>query len=113
MHDDLGAGLSNIRFLSEKVKRESHNTGTQVDAEKLVDNSNDLAQKMNEIIWAMNEQNDTLEALVFYTRAYAMEYCEDNNLACTVRLPDSIPETFVSGEIRRNIFLTEKKVCTT
>ncbi|HYJ38952.1 MAG TPA: triple tyrosine motif-containing protein, partial [Chitinophagaceae bacterium] len=109
MHDDLGAGLSNIRFLSEKVKRESANTGTQFDAEKLVNNSNDLAQKMNEIIWAMNEKNDTLEVLIFYTRAYAMEYCEENKIACKVTLPDSIPEKFVSGEIRRNIFLTVKE----
>ncbi len=109
MHDDLGAGLSNIRFLSEKVKRESGNTDTQFDAEKLVNNSNDLAQKMNEIIWAMNEKNDTLEALIFYTRAYAMEYCEENKISCKTILPDSIPEKFVSGEIRRNIFLTVKE----
>jgi signal transduction histidine kinase len=109
MHDDLGAGLSNIRFLSEKVKRESGNTDTQFDAEKLVNNSNDLAQKMNEIIWAMNEKNDTLEVLIFYTRAYAMEYCEENKIVCNVTLPDSIPEKFVSGEIRRNIFLTIKE----
>jgi len=109
MHDDLGAGLSNIRFLSEKVKRESFNTGTQSDAEKLINNSNDLAQKMNEIIWAMNEKNDTLEALIYYTRAYAMEYCEENNLECKVILPSLIPRKFVSGEIRRNIFLTIKE----
>ena len=109
MHDDLGAGLSNIRFLSEKVKRESFNTSTQSDAEKLIDNSNDLAQKMNEIIWAMNEKNDTLEVLIYYTRAYAMEYCEENNLDCNVILPSSIPGKFVSGEIRRNIFLTIKE----
>jgi signal transduction histidine kinase len=109
MHDDLGAGLTNIRFLSEKVKRESMNTSTQFDAEKLVTNSNDLAQKMNEIIWAMNEQNDTLEVLIFYSRAYAVEYCEENNLACTVTISESIPEKFVSGEIRRHIFLTIKE----
>lgn len=109
MHDDLGAGLSTIRFLSEKVKRDSFNTGTQYDADKIAVNSNDLVQKMNEIIWAMNEKNDTLEDLVFYTRAYAMEYCEDNNLSCNVALPASIPEKFVSGEMRRNVFLTIKE----
>jgi signal transduction histidine kinase len=109
MHDDLGAGLSTIRFLSEKVKRNSFSDVTKGDAEKIVTNSNDLVQKMNEIIWAMNEKNDTLEDLLYYTRSYAAEYCEENNLTCETHLPQNIPSIFVSGEIRRNVFLTVKE----
>ncbi|MBA3674367.1 MAG: hypothetical protein H0W75_05315 [Chitinophagaceae bacterium] len=109
MHDDLGAGLSTLRFLSEKVKRNSFSDVTRKDAGKIVDNSNDLVQKMNEIIWAMNEKNDTLEDLLFYTRAYAVEYCEENNLECEVNIPETIPPHFVSGEVRRNLFLTVKE----
>jgi signal transduction histidine kinase/ligand-binding sensor domain-containing protein len=109
MHDDLGAGLSTIRFLSEKVKRNSFSDVTKNDAEKIVTNSNDLVQKMNEIIWAMNEKNDTLEDLLYYTRSYAVEYCEENNLICETRLPQKITAAVVSGEIRRNVFLTVKE----
>jgi signal transduction histidine kinase len=64
---------------------------------------------MNEIIWAMNEKNDTLEDLLYYTRSYAAEYCEENNLTCKTHLPQNIPSIFVSGEIRRNVFLTVKE----
>jgi signal transduction histidine kinase len=109
MHDDLGAGLSTIRFLREKVKRNSFSDVTKSDAEKIVFNSNELVQKMNEIIWAMNEKNDTLEDLLFYTRSYAVEYCEENEIACEISLPENIPSQFVSGEIRRNVFLTVKE----
>lgn len=109
MHDDLGAGLSTIRFLSEKVKRNSFSDVTREDADKIVVNSNELVEKMNEIIWAMNEKNDSLEDLMFYSRSYAMEYCEENNLECIVFLPDPIPDIFISGEIRRNVFLTIKE----
>ncbi len=109
MHDDLGAGLSTIRFLSEKVKRNTFSDVTKNDAEKIVNNSNDLVQKMNEIIWAMNEKNDTLEDLLFYTRSYAVEYCEENNLTCETHLPEATPLISVSGEIRRNVFLTVKE----
>jgi signal transduction histidine kinase len=109
MHDDLGAGLSTIRFLSEKVKRNSFSEVTREDANKIVINSNDLVQKMNEIIWAMNEKNDTLEDLLFYTRSYAMEYCEENKLECIVHLPEPVPSIWVSGEMRRNVFLTIKE----
>ncbi|MFI5133470.1 MAG: two-component regulator propeller domain-containing protein [Chitinophagales bacterium] len=109
MHDDLGAGLSTLRFLSEKVKRNSFSEVTRQDADKIVTNSNELVQKMNEIIWAMNEKNDTLEHLVFYTRSYAMEYCEENQLDCDIQIPENIPHLFLSGEVRRNIFLTVKE----
>ncbi|MEO7924106.1 MAG: histidine kinase [Chitinophagaceae bacterium] len=109
MHDDLGAGLSTIRFLSEKVKRNNSNEATKMDTDKIVFNSNELMQKMNEIIWAMNEKNDTLEDLLFYARAYAVEYCEENNLRCETHLPETVPSCFISGEIRRNVFLTIKE----
>jgi len=110
MHDDLGAGLSTIRFLSEKVKRNSFSDVTKDDAAKIVSNSDELMQKMNEIIWAMNEKNDTLEDLIYYTRSYAVEYCSGNNLNCDTHLPETIPPVFVSGEIRRNVFLIVKEV---
>ena len=109
MHDDLGAGLSTIRFLSEKVKRNIFSEVTRGDIEKMQTTSNELIDKMNEIIWAMSEKNDSLEDLVLYIRSYSMEYCEENNLDCTIQLPESISPVFVSGEMRRNIFLTVKE----
>ena len=60
-------------------------------------------------IWAMNEKNDTLEDLLFYTRSYATEYCGENGLECETSLPENISKQFVSGEIRRNVFLTVKE----
>jgi signal transduction histidine kinase len=38
-----------------------------------------------------------------------MEYCEENNLYCQVQIPENPPEVFVSGETRRNVFLTVKE----
>jgi signal transduction histidine kinase len=109
MHDDLGAGLSSIRFISEKVKRDSVSNVTKVDIDKILISSTELIDKMNEIVWAMNEKNDSLGDLLFYIRSYAMEYCEENGIQCGFELPDDIPDIFVSGEIRRNVFLTIKE----
>jgi len=109
MHDDLGSGLSSIRFLSEKVRRNTFSDITRTDIDKILASSTELIDKMNEIVWAMNEKNDTLADLLTYIRSYAKEYCEENGLYCEIKLPDYIPDTFVSGEIRRNIFLTIKE----
>ncbi|HVM88856.1 MAG TPA: two-component regulator propeller domain-containing protein [Puia sp.] len=109
MHDDLGAGLSSIRFLSEKVKRNTFSEVTKTDIDKILSSSSELIDKMNEIVWAMNEKNDSLDDLLTYVRSYAKEYCEDNNIVCEIKIPDNIPPVFVSGEMRRNVFLTIKE----
>jgi len=64
---------------------------------------------MGEIVWALNEKNDSLSDLLAYTRAYAMEYLTQNKVECKITSPENIPATFVTGEMRRNIFLTVKE----
>ncbi len=51
----------------------------------------------------------TGKKLSAYTKAYAFEYCEENSLICETQLPETVPDIFVSGEIRRNLFLTVKE----
>ena len=110
MHDDLGAGLSRIKFLSQainnkKITDESIKTGL----EKITAYSDEMTEKMGEIVWALNEQNDTLADLVAYTRSYALEYLTNHNIECRVNTPMQLPGTFITGEIRRNIFLAVKE----
>ena len=61
------------------------------------------------MVVALNEKNDTLNDLLSYTRAYAVEYLEQNGIKCHVEEPDNIPQLNVSGEFRRNIYLTVKE----
>ena len=110
MHDDLGAGLSRIRFLSETIGIKKQKLEPfDDDISKIREYSHEMIDKMGEIVWALNEKNDTLSDLLAYTRAYAVEYLMQNGIACTVQAPDHFPSTFVSGEFRRNIYLTVKE----
>jgi Signal transduction histidine kinase len=110
MHDDLGAGLSRIKFLSEtigikKQKQESF----EEDISKIREYSHEMIDKMGEIVWALNEKNDSLNDLLSYSRSYAMEYFSQNGIKCNVESPDNIPSIFVNGEFRRNVYLTLKE----
>ena len=110
MHDDLGSGLSRIRYLGEMVKLKSDQQENIIpDIEKISVFSDEMVDKMNEIVWALNERNDSLEAIVSYIRSFAVEYLSNNNLACKVNLPDNISPLIVKGETRRNIFLSVKE----
>jgi len=110
MHDDLGAGLSQIKFLSEAIgmKRQKH-LPIEEEVSSIRSFSDEMIDKMGEIVWALNEKNDTLSDLLSYTRAYAVEYLAQNSIICHVEEPDNISQEYVSSEFRRNIYLTVKE----
>ena len=110
MHDDLGAGLSRIKFLSETIGiKKQQQEPIEEDVNKIREYSHEMIDKMGEIVWALNEKNDTLSDLLSYTRAYAVEYLSQHGISCTVEAPEQLPAGFVSGEFRRNVYLTVKE----
>jgi signal transduction histidine kinase/ligand-binding sensor domain-containing protein len=110
MHDDLGAGLSRIKFLSETIgiKKQQH-LPVEEEMGSIRSYSHEMIDKMGEIVWALNEKNDSLSDLLAYVRGYAVQYLSDNHIECRVDAPDQFPALFVSGEFRRNVYLTVKE----
>jgi signal transduction histidine kinase/ligand-binding sensor domain-containing protein len=111
MHDDMGAGLSRIKFLSETIGiKKQHQQPIEEDLGKIREYSHDMIDKMGEIVWALNEKNDSLHDLLSYTRAYAVDYLSQNGIKCTVQIPEHYEDAgFVSGEFRRNVYLSVKE----
>jgi len=110
MHDDLGAGLSRIKFLSETIGlKKQQQQPIEEEITKIREYSHEMIDKMGEIVWALNERNDSLSDLLSYTRSYAMEYLSQNGIACRINMQENPKSAFVSGEFRRNIFLSVKE----
>jgi signal transduction histidine kinase/ligand-binding sensor domain-containing protein len=110
MHDDLGAGLSRIRFLTQSIlNKKINDDAISTELKKITSFSDEMSEKMGEIVWALNEKNDTLADLVAYTRSYAVEYLANHNIECEANTPMNLPGTFITGEMRRNIFLSVKE----
>ncbi|HEX2628348.1 MAG TPA: sensor histidine kinase [Chitinophagaceae bacterium] len=108
MHDELGAGMTAIRLMSE-IARNKMKESTPIEIEKISHSADEVLNKMNAIIWSMNSGNDTLDNLVSYIRSYAIEYFEGTPVDCRVTTPDNIPATEVIGDKRRNVFLCVKE----
>ncbi|HVS97397.1 MAG TPA: two-component regulator propeller domain-containing protein [Puia sp.] len=112
MHDDLGAGLSRIKFLSETIhlKKQMGQPVREEDLGNIGRYANEMIDKMGEIVWALNEKNDSLNDLLSYTRSYAAEYLSESGIPCTLDAPpENGVSRFVSGEFRRNVYLTIKE----
>ncbi|MBK7939086.1 MAG: sensor histidine kinase [Lewinellaceae bacterium] len=105
LHDDFGSGLSKISLLSEVSKKKTPASG---ELDKIADTAKELLLKMSEVVWALNHHNDTLPSLAAYIRRYTSGFFEDSGVRCHFNIPD-LPETPLSGETRRNVFLVIKE----
>jgi len=109
MHDDFGASLSRIKFISEKIKLLTpDDEGLCRDLTKISEYSDEMAEKMNEIVWALNQRYDSCADLVSFCRSYASEYLQDKQLTLNFHC-NKIPDKKLPAEMRRNLFLTMKE----
>ena len=109
LHDDLGSGLSTIRFLSEVAKAQAKDANSKNQLEKISDVSNDLVDNMRQIVWTMNAEENTLENLIQDLKKYVNDYLDTNNLSLQLQVPETFPNRKLSSESRRNIFLVVKE----
>ncbi len=107
MHDDLGAGVTAIRLMSEIAKSKLQDEKFP-EIDKISNSANELLGKMNAIIWTMKSSNDSTESLIAYIRAYATEYFDNTPVECSIQV-QQLAEYELSGEKRRNIFLSFKE----
>jgi signal transduction histidine kinase/ligand-binding sensor domain-containing protein len=109
MHDDFGASITSIRYLTYTNQQNGNGNNPARALEKISLYTAELMEKMSDIIWAMNSQNDNLENMISFIRAYTGEFAENTGIKYAIDLPDEIPETELSGVKRRNIGLAFKE----
>lgn len=107
IHDDIGAGLTQITLLSELGRREPEEAGAQL--ERISDAARDLTRAMDEIVWAVDPQRDTLVSLIDYISAYSEDFLRAAGIRCRMDFPASVPATQIDAELRYNLFLALKE----
>lgn len=106
MHDEIGSKLTKISFMSERAKRELSGQGPVASKlDSIAGTSRELLQTLDEIVWAVNPHNDTLEHLAAYLGQYATEYLQNTAVECELHIPRGLPHHPLSAEARHNLFL--------
>ena len=107
IHDDLGSSLTTISLLTEVLK-------TKVDGKivpevgKISNTSARMVDSLNEIVWALNIQNDTLNSLVAFIRKYARDFLQDTEIKLIFQ--ENVNQDFtLQGNVRRSIYLVVKE----
>jgi signal transduction histidine kinase len=110
LHDDLGSSLTEITMLA------TTSPGGQLPAEDAAERLDTIAGKsrtmvhaLDEIVWAVDPERDTLASVARYLASYAEEYLAGLNISCRVQMPNTFPDQVISGEARHHLFLAVKE----
>lgn len=68
-----------------------------------------LTRSLDEIVWAVNPANDSLDKLVSYLAEFAQEFAAAAGVACRLDLPHDVPHRVVSSRVRHNICMLLKE----
>jgi signal transduction histidine kinase len=113
LHDDLGAGLTEVNMLSSLLNNPS--TPTE-EKERYASEMNELAMRMvtslDEIVWAENPSNDTVASLAGYFGAYAQRFMELASVSCGLDVAEDLPDCALDPGFRRELFLAFKEALT-
>ena len=108
MHDDIGSALTTIMYLSNSLGEKDEENRSKV-IHKITSTAGTVVDKMNEIIWSLNKEYDTLDDLITYIRFHTVELLENNGISYQFKLPDEVSPVTLNGEKRRNIYLVVKE----
>ena len=64
-----------------------------------------MLHSLDEIVWAVNPQNDTLEHVVSYIGHYAQEFFQETGIECKLNISGTVPPYPLSSQLRHNLLL--------
>ena len=110
LHDQLGANLTQVALLGEMVEVDK-NLPEEIEshAQQISKTARETSTALDEIVWAANPSNDTLEGLVTYACKYAQDYLALADLRYRLDVPAQLPDTNIAPDLRHNVFLAFKE----
>ena len=110
IHDDLGANLTRITMLSQMTPDEEQIPAVVAgNLGRIHGTARELTRAMDEIVWAVNPQHDTLDSLANYLSRFALDFLNASKIRCRLDVPLQLPKLPVSAEARHSLFLAFKE----
>jgi ligand-binding sensor domain-containing protein/signal transduction histidine kinase len=110
IHDDLGSGLTEIILLSDSLDEAIQPTpADQKMVGEISARARSLTRAMDEVVWAINPRNDTLEGFLTYLGKFTQDYLTKAEVRCRWNVPTDVPELPLSAEMRHNLYLACKE----
>lgn len=108
LHDDLGSTLSSINIISQMaLQNGQHDAGTHFD--RIGKHSALMMDKLSEIVWSVNPENDTTEQLIVKMREFASEILEPKSIEWKFHIDRKICNLKLTVEKRKIVYMVLKE----
>ena len=107
LHDDIGATLSSINIYTELAKK-AKNKGTYLNA--IQQHSQEVTDKLDDLIWSINPRNDSFEKLVSRMHSYALPVLQAKNIVCNFYFDEALLKEKLSVQVKQNLYLLFKEL---
>lgn len=111
LHDDIGAGLTQVAILSEVTRRRAE--GAPPDVIRALDRialvSRELVDSMSDIVWAVDPRREALSDLVHRMRRFASDVFTAKDIAFTFESRVTDADARLPADLRRQIYLVLKE----
>jgi signal transduction histidine kinase len=111
LHDDMGSTLSTINILSSMAKSKlgTDPAKTSEYISKISENSQRMMESMDDIVWSIKPQNDSMEKLIARMREFANQVLESKDIVFSMEVEERILGIKLSMDARRDLFLIFKE----
>lgn len=110
LHDELGARLTQMAFMTDLAAEESDAPAAmRTQLHEVSHQARNAVQSLDETVWMVNPQKDTLPHLIAYLATYSEQFFKSTNIACRQEICRQPPDASLPGKFRRDIFLLVKE----
>jgi signal transduction histidine kinase len=110
IHDDLGARVTEISLLSAMSQSNpAFPEKARGEFERISHMSRELVSALYQTVWAVNPENDNLDALGNYLCQMVNQMCERVKLRCRFEMAELPREIPISSQTRHNITMGVKE----
>ncbi|HEU5071431.1 MAG TPA: ATP-binding protein [Verrucomicrobiae bacterium] len=110
LHDDLGSSLTEIRVLaSTGLRQPGTDARTPTLFQAITEKARALVSALDVIVWAVNPEANSLQSLADYLSGYAADYLAASGIVCRFKIPVSLPDRMLDGQVRHDLFLAVKE----
>lgn len=110
LHDEIGSSVSSVNMLSMVAKKQ---LGDEHPVTPLLTQIGQSAQNagdsINEIIWSINPQNDSIERIVLRMKELAAEMLEPGDIAYQLDFDSQLIQLDIPMQDRRHLFMIYKE----
>ena len=103
IHDDVGASLTRISLLTQDTQLE--NTPQAESLNRIYETTREITRSLDEIVWAVDPQHDTLESFAGYLADFAQDFLSVAGVRCRLDIPARLPPVLLTSQIRHQLFL--------